>query len=47
MSVLCKNWIVALKIKVTVRVQNFIESLYILCTSDPLTTKLSVLMYYN
>ena len=29
-SVLCKNWIIVFKVKVTVKVQNFIESIYIL-----------------
>ena len=43
---LCQNWIVVFKVKVIIKIQNFIESciLYLLCHWF-LATKLSVLMY--
>ena len=46
-SVLCKDWTVLFKIKVTVKVQNLIECLSILsfCTIDLLAIKLSVFMH--
>ena len=38
-SALCKNKVVVFKVKVTVKVQNFIESLCTFCTTDLLATK--------
>ena len=47
-SVLCITYIVVVKVKVTVKVQNFIGFLCILnfCITNLLVTKLGVLMYY-
>ena len=47
-SILCKNWIVVFKVKATVKVQNFIESLcmFLFCTTDLLATKVGVLICY-
>ena len=47
-SVFCKYWIAVVKDTVTVKAQNFIESLSVLyfCTSDIFAVKLGVLMYY-
>ena len=47
-SVLCKNRIVVFKVKITVKVQKFVEFhvSYIFCTTDLLATK-GVLIYYS
>ena len=47
-SVLCKNWIVVFKVKITVKFKTLLnlDASYIFCTTDLLTTKEGVLIYY-